>query len=156
MGNGHPIGAVVTTDAIAKAFENGMEFFSSFGGNPVSCSIGDSVLDVIESESLQENALHIGNHIMDGFFEIQKESEMIQDVRGSGLFIGIELIRKSQPFVPATEEAQKIINIMRKRGILLSTDGPNNNVIKIKPPLCFNLKNVDQLLTEFRYTLKKV
>lgn len=156
MGNGHPIGAVVTTDAIAGAFENGMEFFSSFGGNPVSCRIGETVLDVIESESLQENALHVGQEVMDGFNDIAKKNNMIKDVRGSGLFIGVELISKDQPSVPATKEARKIINEMKQRGILLSTDGPDNNVIKIKPPICFSMSNADQLLSEFRNVIKLI
>jgi 4-aminobutyrate aminotransferase-like enzyme len=154
MGNGHPIGAVVTTNAIAEAFENGMEFFSSFGGNPVSCKIGETMLEVIESEFLQDNALHAGNHIMEGLKEIQKDHRMIRDVRGAGLFIGIELIKEGQSDSPATEEAHRIINAMKDRGILLSTDGLYNNVIKIKPPLCFNMGNVDQLLTEFKHVLE--
>jgi 4-aminobutyrate aminotransferase-like enzyme len=156
MGNGHPIGAVVTTDAITRSFENGMEFFSSFGGNPVSCTIGNAVLEVIESESLQENALRMGQKIMEGFKEIRKENTMISDVRGSGLFIGVELTRDDRTSAPATEAARKIINLMKERGILLSTDGPDNNVIKIKPPICFNGNNADQLLTEFRNVLKLV
>jgi 4-aminobutyrate aminotransferase-like enzyme/Ser/Thr protein kinase RdoA (MazF antagonist) len=154
MGNGHPIGAVVTTESIARAFENGMEFFSSFGGNPVSCKIGETVLEVIESEALQQNALLVGQEIMEGFNEIGKENNMIKDVRGSGLFIGIELTKKDQPLVPATDETRKIINDLKERGILLSADGPANNVIKIKPPVCFNHSNADQLLTEFRNVLK--
>jgi len=152
MGNGHPIGAVVTTDEIASAFENGMEFFSSFGGNPVSCQIGKSVLEVIEEEALQEKAFITGNYLMDGFRDIQKEQKMIAEVRGAGLFIGIELVKISNPGLPATEEAKKIINLMKQEGILLSTDGPDNNVIKIKPPMCFNMHNADRVLSEFRKT----
>jgi 4-aminobutyrate aminotransferase-like enzyme len=158
MGNGHPIGAVVTTNDIAEAFENGMEFFSSFGGNPVSCEIGKAVLKVIEEESLQGNALEVGHQLMEGFKSIQGEHEMIHDVRGAGLFLGIELIKKSysNTLSPATVEAKKIINSMKERGILLSTDGPYNNVIKIKPPLCFNRENAGQLLEEFKEAIDSI
>jgi len=158
MGNGHPIGAVVTTNDIAEAFENGMEFFSSFGGNPVSCEIGKAVLKVIEEESLQGNALEVGHQLMEGFKSIQGEHEMIHDVRGAGLFLGIELIKKSDSntLSPATVEAKKIINSMKERGILLSTDGPYNNVIKIKPPLCFNRENAGQLLEEFKEAIDSI
>jgi 4-aminobutyrate aminotransferase-like enzyme len=150
MGNGHPVGAVVTKSAITEAFENGMEFFSSFGGNPVSCKIGEAVLEVIEKEQLQNNAFQTGRLIMEGFKEIQKEKDMIRDVRGAGLFIGLELVNRTKSLRPATEDARRIINSMRRKGILLSTDGPFNNVIKIKPPMCFNTDNIDQLLTEFK------
>jgi len=156
MGNGHPVGAVVTTDEIARAFENGMEFFSSFGGNPVSCEIGKAVLEVIEEESLQDNALEVGHQLMEGFKSMQKENEMIHDVRGAGLFIGIELVKKSDAGSPATKEAKRIINSMKDKGILLSTDGPHNNVIKIKPPLCFSMDNAYQLLDEFEKTIRSV
>ena len=156
MGNGHPIGAVVTTDKIATAFENGMEFFSSFGGNPVSCEIGKAVLNVIEDESLQDNALKVGQQLMNGFKSLQRKTEMINDVRGAGLFIGIELVKRSDPISPATSEAKGIVNSMKEKGILLSTDGPFNNVIKIKPPLCFNSDNASQLLDEFQNTIRSL
>jgi 4-aminobutyrate aminotransferase-like enzyme/Ser/Thr protein kinase RdoA (MazF antagonist) len=156
MGNGHPIGAVVTTSEIARAFENGMEFFSSFGGNPVSCEIGKAVLEVIEEESLQDNALEVGHQLMEGFKSMQGDHEWIHDVRGAGLFLGIELIKKSDTGSPATKEAIAIINSMKSKGILLSTDGPYNNVIKIKPPICFSRDNADQLLDEFEKTIRSV
>ena len=156
MGNGHPIGAVITSDEIAAAFENGMEFFSSFGGNPVSCEIGKAVLNVIEEESLQDNALKVGLELMDGFKSMQRETEMIHDVRGAGLFLGIELVNRRDSISPATTEAKAIINSMKEKGILLSTDGPDNNVIKIKPPLCFSSDNASQLLDEFEKTIRSL
>jgi len=156
MGNGHPIAAVVTTNDIAEAFENGMEFFSSYGGNPVSCKIGMSVLEVIEAENLQENALQVGNFLIEGFKSLQKNYDIIHDVRGTGLFLGIELAKRSNSISPATVDAKKIINSMKERGILLSTDGPYNNVIKIKPPLCFNLENAGQLLEEFKKAIDSI
>jgi len=150
MGNGHPIGAVVTTDAIAEAFDNGMEFFSSFGGNPVSCAIGMAVLDVIEKEKLQQNALKTGNYFMEELRKLQDNFLQIGDVRGSGLFIGIDLVTDPETREPNTELAQTIKNKLRENFILVSTDGPANNVIKMKPPLCFGREDVDSVIQEIK------
>lgn len=156
MGNGHPMGAVVVSDAVAKSFQNGMEFFSSFGGNPVSCAIGKAVLDVIEEENLQHNALRVGNYLMEGFNTLGRKFPIIGHVRGSGLFIGVELVRDNNTLEPATEEAKKIINKMKDAGILLSTDGPFNNVIKMKPPMCLTERDADQVLSALEKVLKQM
>jgi ethanolamine-phosphate phospho-lyase len=144
MGNGHPMGAVVCTGEIAASFETGMEFFSSFGGNPVSCEIGLAVLEVLEEEQLQANANRVGDYLLK---ELRRASGsgLIKDVRGAGLFIGIEL---ADPLTgePATEAAVNLVNLLRDKGILLSTDGPYNNVIKFKPPMCFSMNNAEELL----------
>ncbi|MBO3698400.1 aminotransferase class III-fold pyridoxal phosphate-dependent enzyme [Roseivirga sp. E12] len=153
IANGHPMGAVVTTDAIADAFDNGMEFFSSFGGNPVSCEIGKAVLNVIKDEELQENAKSVGEYHMHCLRDLKKEFPVIGDVRGSGLFIGIELVNEGT-LIPNTELAQKIKNTFRERHILISTDGPRDSVIKSKPPLCFSKRNVDQVVDVLRSTLE--
>ncbi|MCB2219071.1 MAG: aminotransferase class III-fold pyridoxal phosphate-dependent enzyme [Bacteroidetes bacterium] len=150
MGNGHPMGAVVTTDEIAEAFNNGMEFFSSFGGNPVSCAIGMAVLDVIVAESLQQNALKTGSYFMEELRKLQKDIPMIGDVRGSGLFIGVDLVIDPETRQPNTELAQTLKNKLRENFILVSTDGPYDNVIKMKPPLCFNKSNADQVIEKMR------
>ena len=154
MGNGHPMGAVVTTDAIAEAFDNGMEFFSSFGGNPVSCATGMAVLDVIEEEGLQQNALEAGRYYQEQLKALQNEFPQIGDVRGSGLFIGMELIKDEQ-LTPDTALAGLIKNEMRKRHILLSTDGPYDSVIKTKPPLCFNKSNVEEVVENLAQIMKR-
>ncbi len=146
MGNGHPMGAVVCTDAIAEAFENGMEFFSSFGGNPVSCSIGQAVLEVLETEHLQKNALTVGNDYLQKLRELANQYECIGDVRGSGLFIGIELVKDRLSQEPHTRLARHLKNELRNHRILVSTDGPYENVIKSKPPLCFSKENVDEVV----------
>ena len=140
MGNGHPIGAVITTREIADAFANGMEFFSTFGGNPVSCEVGNSVLKVIETEKLQENAAHVGTSLLDLLISMKDKFPIIGDVRGVGLFIGIELVLDEQK-TPALDQSAYIVNRMKDHGILLSVDGPFHNVIKIKPPLCFSQEN---------------
>ena len=146
MGNGHPIGAVVTTRAIAEAFANGMEFFSTFGGNPVSASAGLAVLDVVEEDGLQSRATRLGDRFMDGLRALQSRYSIIGDVRGRGLFLGVELVRDRTTLEPAATEATMLVNNMKARGILLSTDGPLHNVIKIKPPLVLNEDDVDRSL----------
>ncbi len=151
MGNGHPIGAVVTTKEIADAFDNGMEFFSSFGGNPVSCAIGISVLEVIENEGLQKNALEQGEYFKIALQQLSNKYECIGDIRGSGLFLGIEFVKSRSEKIPDTETAQYLKNALKEDFILVSTDGPYNNVIKMKPPLCFNRENIDQVV----YTIDK-
>jgi len=153
IANGHPMGAVVTTSAIADAFDNGMEFFSSFGGNPVSCEIGKAVLYVIHEEELQQNARIVGNYQMECLRELQKEFSVIGDVRGSGLFMGIEMVQEGT-LEPHTALAQHIKNTFRDNHILISTDGPYDSVIKSKPPLCFSKGNVDEVIDVLRSTLK--
>ncbi len=145
MGNGHPIGAVVCTEEIASSFENGVEFFSSFGGNPVSCAIGLAVLDVIEKEGLQQNAQTVGNYYLKLFRELQQDFPCIGDVRGSGLFIGVELVQEGTTS-PNTSLAQALKNELRDRHILISTDGPADNVLKTKPPLCFTKENAKEVV----------
>jgi len=155
MGNGHPLAAVVTTEQIAQSFENGMEFFSSFGGNPVSCAIGEAVLDVISEEKLQENAKETGDLIFSGLLDLKQKYPLIGDVRGSGLFLGIEFVSDFKTLKPADTETKKIVEEMKKRRILLSIDGPYHNVIKIKPPMVFSRENSIQLLESLEEVLKR-
>ena len=147
IGNGHPLAAVITTPEIAASFDNGMEYFNTFGGNPVSCAIGLAVLDVLEEEKLQENALRVGTHLMEGLRGLMEKHPLIGDVRGLGLFVGIELVDNRETLAPAAVQASYIVNRMRERGILLSTDGPLHNVLKIKPPLVFTEANADHLVS---------
>ncbi len=144
MGNGHPIGAVVTTGEIAASFEDGPEFFSSFGGNPVSCAIGLAVLDVMEEEGLQRHALEVGDHYKKLLNELKNDHPEIADVRGEGLFLGVEM--EDENGRPGTKLAALIKNEMRRRHILLSTDGPYDSVIKTKPPLCFSKENAARVV----------
>lgn len=153
MGNGHPLAAVVTTPEIAAAFANGMEYFNTFGGNPVSCAIGMAVLDVIEEEGLQERAEAVGRYLMAGLKELQNHHPLIGDVRGEGLFIGIELVKDRETLEPAAEETAAVVEAMKNRGILLSTDGPLHNVIKIKPPLVIDEGDAERLVGELAAVL---
>jgi len=148
IGNGHPMGAVITTPQIAASFANGMEYFNTFGGNPVSCAVGLAVLDVIRDEGLQENARETGEYLLAGLKDLAGGHPMIGDVRGQGLFIGIEFVRDRETREPAAEEAAAIVEDAREHGILLSTDGPFHNVIKIKPPLVFTRADAALLLGE--------
>lgn len=147
IGNGHPMAAVVTTKEIADAFNNGMEYFNTFGGNPVSCAVGMAVLDVIEEEQLQQNARDVGRYLLNAFEDLKNRYNVIGDVRGAGLFLGVELVLDRETLEPATTLAKKVIDAMRERGVLISTDGPLNNVLKLKPPIIFTLKNAKKVVT---------
>ncbi|MFO1121476.1 MAG: aminotransferase class III-fold pyridoxal phosphate-dependent enzyme [Hyphomicrobiales bacterium] len=156
IGNGHPMAAVITTPEIARAFANGMEFFSSFGGNPVSAAVGMAVLDVIEQDGLQQKAAETGAHLLRGFAGLAARHELIGHVRGQGLFLGVELVRDRATLLPATEEAGRIANLMREDGVLISTDGPFDNVLKIKPPLAFGRPEADLMLDSLDRALGKL
>ncbi len=154
MGNGHPIAAVITTKKIADSFNNGMEYFNSFGGNPVSCAVGNAVLDVIEKDNLQKNSKVVGDYFIKKLTQIKKKfPNFISKISGKGLFIGIDFIYNGDLLLPNAKLATKLINSLRLKGILLSTDGPFNNVIKIKPPLVFNKDNVDFVCNEINVFL---
>ncbi len=155
IGNGHPLGVVVTTQELANAFNNGMEYFNTFGGNPVSCAIGLEVLNVIKEEGLQQNAKVLGAYLKSGLKSLMKDFPIIGDVRGPGLFIGFELVKDRNSREPATEQASYLANRMRDKGILMSTDGPYNNVLKIKPPIVFSQDNSDFLLDSISKVLKE-
>ena len=156
IGNGHPIGAVVCTREIAQSFEEaGMEFFSTFGGNPVSSAIGQAVLEVIDNEGLQEHARTTGAYYLEALGAMKPRYESIGDVRGIGLFLGIDLV-ESDGITPATALADHVVNGLRERRILTGTDGPANNVIKIKPPLVVTRADVDRFVLELDAVLANV
>ena len=153
MGNGHPIGAVVTTREIAEAFDNGMEFFSSFGGNPVSTAIALAVLDILKDEKLQANATTVGTALKTGLDTLMQSHGCIGDVRGRGLFLGIEFVNSREALTPAPEIAHYVVEHLKKRGILLGSDGPDHNVIKIKPPMSFSGSDADRVINELDQVL---
>ena len=146
LGNGHPIGAVVTTPDIAATFDNGMEYFSTFGGNTVSCAVGIAVLDVLRDEGLQSHALRVGARMLSGLRPLVDRHELVGDVRGSGFFLGVELVRDRATLDPAGSEASYVANRLREIGILLGTDGPFHNVVKIRPPMPFDDADADLLV----------
>jgi 4-aminobutyrate aminotransferase-like enzyme/Ser/Thr protein kinase RdoA (MazF antagonist) len=153
IGNGYPLGAVITTPAIADAFANGMEFFSTFGGSTVSAATGLAVLDVMRDEQLQAHARLTGDRLRDRLLALAERHPIVGDVRGSGFFLGVELVRDADTREPAAAEATDVVEQMRERGILLGTDGPLHNVLKIRPPMPFSDEDVDTLVTALDETL---
>lgn len=160
IGNGFPMAAVITTREIADAFAKHTRYFNTFGGNssksckltvkgnPVACTIGLTVLKVLERENLAENARRVGEYLKESLWRLQERHDSIGDVRGNGLFIGVELVldRKTKiPFPPAY--TAKIVNGLREAGVLLGSTGILSNVLKIRPPMCFSEKDADFLVT---------
>ena len=143
IGNGHPLGAVVTRPEIVQAMIDEGVFFSTFGGNNVSCAAGMAVLDVLEREGLQENARQVGNHFRAGLRRLAERHALIGDVRGSGLLVGVELVHDRRSLAPATAETRRVVNTMRDFGVLTATEGPHGNVLKLRPPICFSREQAD-------------
>jgi len=153
IGNGFPLAAVITTPEIARSFDNGMEFFSTFGGNPVACAAGLAVLKVVEEENLQGRALRVGNYLKESLRSLQEQYPIMGDVRGSGLFLGVDLVSDPVTRSPATAQAAYVVNRLRECGILTGTDGPFNNVIKLRPPLIISERDADIFIGIFRGVL---
>jgi 4-aminobutyrate aminotransferase-like enzyme len=154
LGDGHPLAAVVTTPDIAKAFARRFNYFNTFGGNPVSAAVGLAVLDVIEQEAVLDNVRETGAYLRQGLDGLAEAHPRVGDVRGKGLFYGVELVRDRDTRQPAPEDAHKLRERLKDRGILLSTTGPNGNVIKIRPPLVFSRQNAEMLLNELDGALR--
>ncbi|XP_050689409.1 5-phosphohydroxy-L-lysine phospho-lyase-like [Eriocheir sinensis] len=149
MGNGHPVSAVITTREIADSFgSTGMEYFNTFGGNPVSAAVANAVLDVIEDEKLLENASTVGNFLLQEFRKLQKKYQLIGDVRGQGMFLGLDLVKNRETREPATAEAAFINKRLKERHVLLSADGPHRNVLKFKSPLVFSVEDAMELVSK--------
>lgn len=148
MGNGHPIAGLVAKPEVLQAFGEETRYFNTFGGNsnPVSCAAAMATLQVIQNDKLQDNAARIGALIHTGFRELAEKFELIGDVRGDGLFIGVELVGDRKTKAPAKGVANQIVNGMRQRGVLISATGPRGNVLNIRPPLTFNEAHAQQLL----------
>ena len=155
MGNAFPVAAVITTREIADSFNNGMEFFSTFGGNAAACAAGLAVLDVLEDEHLQANALRVGRHLMNGLAQLQEPYPLIGDVRGSGLFLGVDLVVDRETGDAAPEQAAYVVNRLRECGILSGTDGPDHNVIKLRPPLVFTAGDADLFVKTLNEVLQE-
>jgi 4-aminobutyrate aminotransferase-like enzyme len=156
IGNGHPIGVVVATRAISEAFAKGPEYFSTFGGSTLSCRIGAEVLDIVEDESLMENARVMGNRLAEGLRALQVKHAVIGDVRGYGLFVGVDLVSDRDLRTPATEVAEYVKNRMRAHRILLGCEGPHDNILKIRPPLTIDAEGVDMILATLAEVLAEV
>ncbi|WFU66578.1 aspartate aminotransferase family protein [Bradyrhizobium brasilense] len=156
MGNGFPMGGVAMRAALLDRFAAEVKYFNTFGGNPVAAAAGLAVLDVIEDEGLMQNAREVSRHLMDGLREIGNRHMTIGDVRGAGLFIGLELVRDRDSKEPAPELASLLINRLRRRGILIGAAGPFGSTLKIRPPLCFGKDHADMFITACDEELREV
>uniref|UniRef100_A0A1B6E588 Alanine--glyoxylate aminotransferase 2-like n=2 Tax=Clastoptera arizonana TaxID=38151 RepID=A0A1B6E588_9HEMI len=157
MGNGHPVAAVITTPEISKSFKDtGIEYFNTYGGNPVSCAVAKSVMEVLERENLRDHAIRVGNYLLNSLRQLMLKHNIIGDVRGIGLFIGIELVLDRVKRTPATAEAQHIVSRMKEEHILLSSDGPDRNVLKLKPPMVFSIANADKFVVTLDLILEEI
>ena len=156
LGNGHPIGAVITTAEIARSFDNGIEFFSTFGGSTLACRVGLEVLRIVAGEGLQENARRVGAQLLDGLRELQEHESVIGEVRGMGLFIGVDLVTDRESREPATAAARRAVNRLREERILIGTEGPADNVLKIRPPLSVQPADAQWLVDVLRTVLAEL
>jgi 4-aminobutyrate aminotransferase-like enzyme len=147
IGNGHPIGVVVTSREILARFNAYIPFFSTFGGNPVSAAAGLEVLNIIARQNLQQNALETSAYLKAGVKDLAERETLIGDVRGTGLLIGIDLVLDHETREPAGDAANQVFNHMRDNGVLIGIAGPHRNVLKIRPPMTFGKTHADQLIT---------
>ncbi|HSR50253.1 MAG TPA: aminotransferase class III-fold pyridoxal phosphate-dependent enzyme [Acidobacteriota bacterium] len=153
IANGHPLAAVITTPEIAASFDTGMEFFSTYGGNTVSCAVALEVLRIIQEDSLQEHAQRMGLYLHEGLTQLQSEFPVLGDVRGLGLFRGIELVDDPQERTPGARQATYLSNRLCQNGILTGIDGPQHNVLKLRPPLPFDRPDADFFLETLKVLL---
>ena len=156
MGNGHPLAGMVARPDILETFGKRTRYFNTFGGNPVSCAVGMAVLDVIEQEGLIANARDVGVYFQRGLRDLSQRYEIIGDIRGVGLFIGVELVTDRATRTPATDATSRLVNGLREKRVLISAAGPHANVLKIRPPLVFSRANADQFLSAMDETLAAI
>jgi 4-aminobutyrate aminotransferase-like enzyme len=143
MGNGFPLAGVVTSREWVERFGHASMYFNTFGGSPVAAAVGMAVLDAIEGEQLQANALNVGRYLQERLQALAERHELIGDVRGKGLFYAVELVQDCQRQVAASAEARQVVNRLRDQGILISKIGPHDNILKIRPPLVFAQAHAD-------------
>ena len=156
IANGFPLGAVVTTRAIAAAFDNGMEYFSTYGGNPVACAAGLAVLDVVEDEHLEAAAATHGDFLLGEFHALRERHEVIGDVRGMGLFLGIELVADRDSRSPAAAETARLANRLCELGVLAGIDGPDHNVLKLRPSMVATRADHERLVEVLDRSLTEI
>jgi 4-aminobutyrate aminotransferase-like enzyme len=153
MGNGHPVSAVAARPALLETFAKQTRYFNTFGGNSVSCAVALAVLDVIEKEQLMANAHASGAYLRAGIARLAPRYPWIREVRGAGLFVGVELTPHPTTQLPARQEAARIVNDLRHRGVLIGTTGRDSNILKIRPPLTISPEEVDVLLQALEASL---
>lgn len=146
MGNGYPIAGIATKSPLVDDFGRQTRYFNTFGGSPVACAVGLAVLDVVERELLISNARSVGTHLLDALVQLGERHELVGDVRGAGLFVGVELVSDRTTKAPAADTATRVVNGLRDRRVLISSTGPGANVLKIRPPLVFSHEQADLLV----------
>ncbi len=146
MGNGHPLSAIVSRREIIEDFSSIGSYFNTFGGNPVSCAAGLAVIDVIEQEGLQENARIVGEYLTSGLRALAEKHTAIGDIRGTGLFIAVELVKDKESREPATAFTADVVNGLKDRGVLSGAIGPDANILKLRPPMVFSREDADYML----------
>jgi len=156
MGNGYPISAVVTSADVIESFQQNSHYFNTFGGTPVACAAALAVLEIIEQQDLQAKALETGSYLLKGLREIATNHTIIGDIRGSGLFIAIDLVRDRENREPATSETHKAVNLLRQHGVLIGSTGKYDNILKIRPPMVFSKENADTLLQKLEMVLGRL
>jgi 4-aminobutyrate aminotransferase-like enzyme len=156
IGNGLSMAAVVTTPDIVASLMKQTDFFSTTGGNPVACAVGLAVLDVLEQEGLQDRAARVGAFFRSQIEKLAERHPLIGDVRGAGLFIGVELVRNRSTLEPAKKETAAVANRMRELGVLVGTEGPCGNVLKIRPPLVFDENHALQFTDTLDRALREI
>jgi 4-aminobutyrate aminotransferase-like enzyme len=149
MGNGHPIAATIVRSDLVDEFATHSNYFNTFGGNPVSCAAGLAVLDVIEQEDLQNNALTVGQYLTNGLIKLADKHSAIGDIRGSGFFKAVELVSDREAQTPAKDLTTNVVNALRSRGILTGSIGPSDNIVKLRPPMVFSQDDADLFLGVF-------
>lgn len=156
MGNGYPVAGIAVRPEVAQAFGNDMRYFNTFGGNTVAMAAAGATLDVIEREGLMQNCARVGALLQDGLTQVTTDDPGVGDVRGTGLYYGIEMITDPDTKAPDGARAAKLVNELRRRRVLISATGYHGNVLKIRPQLCFQPDHVDRFLTELNGALKTV
>jgi len=154
MGNGHPVAAVAGRAAVFAEFARGRRYFNTYGGNSVSCAAALAVLEVIRSENLLENARRSGEYLRRGLLELAQRHRAIREVRGAGLFIGVELGANGASGASGAAETRRIVNGMCRRGVLVGSTGRSGNVLKIRSPLTLEPQHADLLLDALDQTLQ--
>jgi 4-aminobutyrate aminotransferase-like enzyme len=146
IGNGHPLAATIARRELLDVFAKESGYFNTFGGNPVSAAAGLAVLEVMEREQLQANALNVGEYLKDGLSKLANQYPLIGDVRGHGLFLAIDLVTDSDRRTPATAAARQVVLGLKERGVLTNSIGEHNNILKLRPPMVFSRQNADLFL----------
>jgi 4-aminobutyrate aminotransferase-like enzyme len=156
LGNGHPLAGIAVKPEVLAAFAQQCRYFNTFGGNPVSMAVGMAVLEVLEKEQLMLNAQRVGTYLRTELEKLKARHALIADVRGAGLFIGVELVTDQKTLAPATTLTARVVNQMREAQVLLGTSGEQANILKIRPPLVFSAEQADQLVQTLDLVLARL